>query len=219
MKNFYNSRINPKPNLSITLWLVILNVICFLVFTLLIALFPKSLDYIALNPTNILTKFYFWTFLTSMFMHANLFHLLVNMFSLMFSGNFIEKIIGRKRLLFFYLSSGIFSGLFFVLTSLIFNFDMASYAVGASGALFALVGLLMILTPNLPVYIMFIPIPIKMKFAAPAMLLLLWIISYIGEANIGNIAHLGGLIAGVIYGFYLKRKYKNKTNNLKRLFS
>jgi membrane associated rhomboid family serine protease len=137
----------------------------------------------------------------------------------MFSGNFIEKIIGRKRFIWFYLSAGIFSGLFFVLTSFLFNFDMNTYAVGASGALFGLVGLLMILTPNLPVYIMFIPIPIKMKFAAPVMLLALWFISYVGEIPIGNIAHFGGLIAGVVYGFYLKKKYRNKTNHLNKFFS
>jgi membrane associated rhomboid family serine protease len=152
-------------------------------------------------------------------MHAGFFHLFANMASLMFSGNFIEKIIGKKRFLWFYLSAGIFSGALFVLTSFLFNFEMNSYAVGASGALFGLVGLLMILTPNLPVYMMFIPIPIKMKFAAPAMLILLWIISYVGDIPIGNIAHFGGLIVGVIYGFYLKKKYKNKTRNLNQFFS
>ncbi len=219
MKNLYNSRINSRFNLSVTLWLVIINVVCFVLFTLLIFLFPESLDHIALNPLIITTKFYFWTFLTSMFMHANFFHIFANMFSLIFSGNFIEKIIGRKRFIWFYLFAGIFSGLFFVLTSLLFNFDMNTYAVGASGALFGLVGLLMILTPNLPVYIMFIPIPIKMKFAAPVMLVALWFISYVGEIPIGNIAHFGGLIAGVIYGFYLRKKYRNKTNNLNKFFS
>ena len=97
------------------------------------------------------------------------------------------------------------------------NFD--TYAVGASGALFGLVGLLMFLTPNLPVYVMFIPIPIKMKYAAPGILILLWLISIAGDVPIGNTAHLGGLILGLVYGIYLRKKYKNKTRYLSRYFS
>lgn len=217
MSKFYTSK--KRFDFSITVWLILINVACFILFSLLIYFSPSLLDYIALNPSNIINKAYFWTFLTSMFMHANLFHLFVNMLSLMFSGNFIEKVIGRVRFILFYLFAGLFSGLFFVITSWLFNFDLNSYAVGASGALFGLVGLLMILTPNLPVYIMAIPIPIKMKFAAPVMLLSLWLISYLGEIPIGNTAHFGGLIAGIFYGFYLKKKYKNKINHINNLFS
>ena len=77
----------------------------------------------------------------------------------------------------------------------------------------------MILTPNLPVYIMFIPIPIKMKYAAPGMLILLWLISIAGDISIGNTAHLGGFLAGLVYGIYLRSKYKNKTKYLSKYFS
>ena len=141
------------------------------------------------------------------------------MLSLFFVGSLIERIIGRKRYFWFYMLSGIFAGLFFVLLSLIFTADLTAYAVGASGALFALIGLLMLLTPNLPVYIMFIPIPIKMKYAAPGMLVLLWVISIAGNVSIGNTAHLGGLIAGLLYGIFLRAKYKNKTMYIRKHFS
>jgi membrane associated rhomboid family serine protease len=154
-----------------------------------------------------------------MFMHAGFFHLFVNMLSLLFVGNLVERLIGKRRFLLFYLLAGLFAGLFFVLTSLFLKSDFNAYAVGASGALFGLIGLLMVLTPNLPVYIMFIPIPIKMKYAAPAMLALLWIVSILGNVPIGNTAHLGGFIMGIFYGFYLKRKYKRKTTYISRLFS
>jgi membrane associated rhomboid family serine protease len=42
------------------------------------------------------------------------------------------------------------------------------------------------------------------------------VISIFVELPIGNSAHFGGLIIGLIYGFYLKRKFKNKTKNLIR---
>jgi len=176
-------------------------------------------DYIALKPSNVLQGKYLWTFLTSMFMHGGFWHIFANMFSMLFIGSLVERILGPKRYLWFYLISGLFAGLFFVLLSFIFKSDMNVYAVGASGALFGLVGLLMLLTPDLPVYVMFIPIPIKMKYAAPGILIVLWLISIAGNVPIGNTAHLGGLVAGLAYGIYLRSKYKNKVKYLSKQFS
>ncbi len=204
---------------NITLLLVIINVVCFILFTILILYNANFLDYIALKPANIVNNLYLWTFITSMFMHSGFFHIFANMLSLLFIGNFVERILGKKRYFSFYLLAGLFAGIFFVLASLVFPVDFNTYAVGASGAIFGLIGLLMVLTPNLPVYVMFIPIPIKMKYAAPAMLVVLWLISLVGDVPIGNTAHLGGFLIGLVYGFYLKRKYRNKTRYISRIFS
>jgi membrane associated rhomboid family serine protease len=218
-------RISPRKrrsffdSISLNTLLIIVNVLAFAVFTLLTAFNVIPLDFVALKPSNILEAKYLWTFITSMFMHAGFFHLFVNMFSLLFVGSLIERIIGRKRYLWFYLLSGLFAGLFFVLSALVFTSDLNAYAVGASGALFGLIGLMMVMTPNLPVYVMFIPIPIKIKYAAPGMLLILWLISIAGNVPIGNTAHLGGLIAGLAYGFYLRKRYKKKVSVISRYFS
>lgn len=203
---------------NITFLLIVINVVCFIAFSILTFLIPNFLNYIALKPANIVGNLYLWTFLTSMFMHAGFFHLFANMFSLLFIGNFIEKILGRKRYFIFYIIAGLLAGVFFVLASFILPSDFNTYAVGASGAIFGIVGLLMILTPNLPVFVMFIPIPIKMKYAAPAMLVSLWLISFLGNIPIGNTAHLGGFLVGIVYGFYLKKKYKNKTKYISQYF-
>jgi membrane associated rhomboid family serine protease len=221
----YVYQINPKRrrsifgSLSLNTTFIIINVVAFILFTILISLKVLSIDSIAIKPSNILAGKDLWTFITSMFMHAGFFHLLVNMLSLFFVGSLVEKIIGRKRYFWFYILSGIFAGLFFVLLSLVFTADFGTYAVGASGAIFGLIGLLMFLTPNLPVYVMFIPIPIKMKYAAPGMLILLWIISVTGNVSIGNTAHLGGLVAGIAYGLFLTLRYKNKTSYIRKQFS
>ncbi|MBW6442173.1 rhomboid family intramembrane serine protease [Patescibacteria group bacterium] len=176
------------------------------------------LDYIAIKPSNILNGEYLWTFFTSMFMHGGFFHLFANMFSLFFIGGLVEKILGHKRYTYFYLLAGLIAGIFFVLSSFIFPGDYNTYAVGASGALFGIVGLLVLLTPDLPVFVMFIPIPVKMKYAGPGMLIILWLISIAGNIPVGNMAHLGGLIAGIFYGLYLKKKYRRKTAHLRRMF-
>ncbi len=213
----YRKRFQKK--LNVNLIFVLINVVCFILFTILIYSDSKFLDYIALKPSNILQGNYLWTFFTSMFMHGGFFHLFANMFSLLFIGNLVQKILGVKRYVYFYLISGLFAGALFVLSGLVFPADLQTYAVGASGALFGLIGLLMLITPNLPVYIMFIPIPIKLKFAAPIMLIALWLISILGNVPIGNIAHLGGLLIGLSYGLFLRTKYKNKTRLISKHFS
>ncbi|MBS3084401.1 rhomboid family intramembrane serine protease [Candidatus Pacearchaeota archaeon] len=206
-------------SVSVTLWLIIFNVIFFILFSVLISYEIIPIDYIALNPSNIINNFYPWTFLTSLFMHGGFFHLFVNMLSLLFVGGLLEKILGKKRFFSFYIISGFIAGLLFVLSAFIFTGDFNSYAVGASGAIFGLIGVLVFLTPNLPVYIMFIPIPIKMKYAAPAMLFIIWLISAGLNLAIGNVAHLGGLLSGIVYGVYLRTRYPRKVNLISRHFS
>jgi len=226
MEKFYRGIRHPSlrksgffSNLSTNTILILINVAVFIIAGILWFTDVIPIDYIALNPSNILQGNYLWTFLTSMFMHGGFFHLFVNMLSLFFVGSLLQRILGERRYLNFYLISGIFAGLFFVLIAWLTGSGLDAYAVGASGALFALIGCLMLLTPNLPVYVMFIPIPIKMKYAAPGLLLVLWGISFAADVPIGNIAHLGGLIAGLVYGIYLRSKFKNKTRIIRKQFS
>jgi len=216
---FPNKRKGFLEKFSWTTKLIGINVFFFVLFSFLISLKILSLASIAIRPASIFGGKYLWTFLTSMFMHAGLFHLFVNMISLFFVGSLVEKLLGKRRYLSFYLISGLIAGLFFVLSSLVFTSDLTMFAVGSSGAIFGLLGVLMFLTPNLPVYVMFVPIPIKMKYAAPGMLLLLWAFSFGLSIPIGNTAHLGGFVAGIFYGLYLKFKFPNKMGYLSKRFS
>ena len=92
-------------------------------------------------------------------------------------------------------------------------------AVGASGAIFGLAGMLAVLTPNLPVYIMFIPISMPMWFGTILIMFGLWAISASFNLPIGNAAHLGGLLVGVLYGLYLVNKNKHKAALIREHFS
>ena len=166
-----------------------------------------------------LTFFFIFFFLATTFFVFLIFLDFAPVFSLFLIGSLVERILGKRRYFWFYMISGLLAGLLFVLSSFIFPSDLDTFAVGASGALFGLVGLLVLLTPNLPVFVMFIPIPIKIKYAAPGILILLWLISITGNVPIGNTAHLGGLLTGLIYGIYLRNKYRKKINYLSRHFS
>ncbi len=212
-----------RSSLSYTNILIGVNVVFFLVAIILGALSSSNCSetvcgLIALTPSMILSGKYLWTFVTSMFMHGGVFHLFANMISLMFLGNFVEKLIGRKRFLGLYFAGGIFAGLFFVLIALVSGIDMNVYAVGASGAIFALGGLLAVLTPRLPVLVFFV-IPMPMWAAMGVLMFGLWALSLGLGLPIGNTAHLGGLLVGIFYGFYLKKKFPKKTEMISRYFS
>ena len=223
----YRRRRGFLANTSVTNLLILLNVVVFFVILIaLIAGFGEGIiNYFALTP-SLFFKGYVWTILTSMFMHVLFLHLLVNMVSMFFVGNFVERLIGKKRYLWFYMLSGLVAGLFFVGFGyvgqfipngevLFGGFNVA--ALGASGALFGLGGLLAVLIPRLKVLLFFI-IPMPMWLAMGVLMFGFWIASATAGLPIGNTAHFGGLVVGVIYGFYLRHKYARKVKMLNKMF-
>ena len=206
------------PRISYTGILIFANVVFFIFALLMINNSLLKLSEIALQPGKIVNGESLWTLITSMFMHGGLGHLFVNMVSLMFIGGFVEKLIGYKRFLGLYFASGIFAGIFFVLIAAILGADLNVFAVGASGAIFGIGGLLAVLTPRLPVLVFFV-IPMPMWIAMAFLLFGLWALSSGIGLPIANTAHLGGLLVGLGYGFYLKNKYPNKTKMISRHFS
>jgi len=214
--------------------LILINVVFFFLFFVvsgLMAVFYKGagvnllIKFVALNPSLFIGG-YVWTVITSMFMHGGFAHLFVNMLSMFFIGNFVERLIGRKRFLKFYLIAGIVGGLFFVgfaYLGLVVPFGESlfggidAFAVGASGALFGLGGLLAVLIPRLKVLVFFV-IPMPMWLAMGVLMFGLWVFSAGANLPLGNTAHFGGLIVGLIYGFYLRKKYPRKIMALNRMF-
>jgi uncharacterized protein len=213
---------------DVTTWIILVNIVFFVIVSILTSIYgtEKIFFYVALQANNFF-RGVFWTILTSMFMHGSLTHLFLNMVSLFFIGSFIEKLIGRKRFFWFYMLSGLFASLLFVFLAYFFGNSVLGarifggpdiYAVGASGAIFALGGLLAVLIPKLRVYVFFI-IPMDMWFAMVVLLGGFWLASIFGGLPIGNIAHLGGLLAGLSYAFYLRKKYKRKVFMIRKYFS
>jgi len=234
-------RIYPKQrrsffgNFSVTSLIIWISVGFFIVCILFKMFVPDFFNYIALKPDFFMNGKYPWTILTHIFMHAPgvipflSFHLLINMFVLFSLGGMMEKIIGKKRFLWFYLISGLIAGLLFVFLSYFFgNTELGARifgssvisAVGASGAIFAIAGLFMVLTPRLKFMIIFLPF-----FSLPAYLMIplvlfgTWLISSSTGFPIGNTAHFGGFLCGIIYGLYLRKKYPRRTQMLNRHFS
>lgn len=208
--------INQKKGMSVTLALIMTSFILFILVLVLAAFGVNLIYYIGIMPASILSGQNLWTIITNIFMHASLSHLFMNMMSLLFLGSFLERILGRKKFFIFYITAGIFAGLFFVFISAIFNIELNTIAVGASGAIFGIAGLLAVVTPKLPVYILFIPIPVPMWLASILILVIMWLFSVFAGLPIGNTAHLGGLIFGVAYGSYLRIRHKRRIYLLNR---
>ena len=150
------------------LWIIIITSVISLLGFLVFAFFPAAVNYVALTPAEVLSGSYVWTIFTHMFFHADLLHLLVNMFSLFFLGSICESLIGKKRFFWFYIFAGLFAGIMFIFFSIIGKsiglmnvFGNPSLGgVGASGALFGLLGLLALLIPYKKVYLVAGPIVI-----------------------------------------------------------
>jgi len=221
-------------NLSITGWLILVNVIFFVIVLFFVAFNHEFFDFIALKPSYILQGKYLWTLITHMFMHAPgsaflpflSFHLFVNMFVLFSLGSLMERVIGRKRFLWFYFISGIIAGLASVFLSGFFGYGLGEKifgspnisAIGASGAIFAIAGLFVILLPKIRFSIIFFPFfSLPGYIMIPLVLFLTWIASFYANLPIGNSAHFGGFLAGLVYGTYLRAKYRRKVVMLNRM--
>lgn len=139
-----------------------------------------------------------WTLLTYMFLHAGYFHLLVNMFTLYFFGRFVIALVGETNFLTTYFIGGIMGGVLFVLMA------PNALVVGASGAVFALGGLLVMMRPNTRVIAFPIPIPMPLWVAILIGFIVILIPAF--GARIAWQAHLGGLIYGLAIGYYFRRR-------------
>ncbi|MBK6353299.1 MAG: rhomboid family intramembrane serine protease [Saprospiraceae bacterium] len=157
--------------------------------------------------------FHPWQLVTHMFMHANLSHLMFNMLSLFFIGPMMENSLGTKRFVTFFAVCG-FGGallhLAFKWYQIQINGDYSQMnvpALGASGAINGLFVGLAYLFPNIELYLMLIPFPIKAKYLAIFTLAadLLWGLS--GQSTgIAHFAHLGGALFGFLLLLYWTRK-------------
>ena len=181
-------------NLNVTMIIIIINMLVFLSVHIL----PGLINLLALQ---LLLP---WTFVTSMFTHYSLWHIFFNMLALFFIGQYIESILGAKRYLLTYLAGGIMGGIFFILWDVLLLGHHAT-AIGASGAIFGIFTALAVLRPDQRIYLFPFPVPITLPVAVVVAFFFAMFI-FGGIANVANSAHLGGIVAGAICGYYFKKR-------------
>jgi len=168
--------------------------ICVIVF-ILQNIFSSLTDQFSLGTTQFLSRP--WTIITYIFLHGSFEHLFYNMFALGLFGSVLESVIGGKKFLLIFFVSGIIAGI----GSLIFY----TSSIGASGAIYGIMGALAVLRPRMTVYVSFIPLPMALAvvFWAAGDLFGL----FMPTDLIAHAAHLFGLIFGLIYGIKLRKEY------------
>jgi membrane associated rhomboid family serine protease len=124
-----------------------------------------------------------WQLLTSVFTHVEIWHLAMNMFALFIFGPLLEGIIGRARFLAVYLISGLASSVFVVYLA-----GTESSTVGASGAIFGLLGALLVVARKAR---------LQSQWLVQNLVLGV-VVTVVGLRYISWQGHLGGLIGGAV---------------------
>ena len=146
-----------------------------------------------------------WTLVTSMFLHGSLLHLGSNLFSLFIFGLVAESLIGTRRFILVYVASGLVASV-----ASLFFYDAS---LGASGAIFGIIGFLAIVRPRLIVPAFGVPLPI---LAAAALWIVLSFAGLFSPGEIAYAAHLGGMAAGAAIGGIVRKEYREERAHRRR---
>lgn len=177
--------------------IIILNFLVYVAINLAQFADINLLLYLGLERATFLK--YPWTIVTTMFTHQDFWHLLVNMLTFYFFGSFLNRIAGVRDFLLTYFIGGICSGLVVLLLS-----APQTVTIGASGAIFALGGALAVITPNQKVFVFPIPVPMPLWVAILVGFLILIVVPGISWQG-----HLGGLVFGLLAGWYMRRHLRH----------
>jgi membrane associated rhomboid family serine protease len=153
------------------------------------------ISYFGLIPTRVTHNLMLWQLFTYMFLHAEILHLFFNMLTLFMFGNDLERYWGTERFLKYYFITGIGAGV----CSWLVAMDSAAATIGASGAIYGLLLAYGLLYPNRIVFLNFL-IPVKVKYLVLLMGAIAFFSSLSGrESGISHIAHLGGMLVGLVF--------------------
>lgn len=171
-----------KKPIIITYVLIFINVLIFMLSVSGIL----DVNAFSMNKTGI-QNHEFYRLITAAFFHADIIHLLCNMYSLAIIGKELENVLGKKKFIFVYLMSAIVSSL---LSGVLGNYS----SIGASGAIFGLMGSLLYFGYHYRLYLG----NVMMTGIVPVIILNL----VIGFMNpmIDNFGHIGGLVGGLFSG-------------------
>jgi len=182
--------------------------------------------YLGLNVNLILSDYYIWQLFTYSFVHSNgIFHILFNMFVLWMFGSELEKFWGSKFFLLYYILCGVGAAVIYLFCLSVYIFGFGGDAdilykpvVGASGAIFGLLYAYGLIYSERIIYLMMV-FPIKARH----FVLLIAAIELVSLLNSGfgspiaNLAHLGGIVSGLIFLNFWKIIQKMNIQRWKKL--
>ena len=180
------------------LWL---SLICIVVFVFQL-MFSGFTNLFVLNSEF---PYQIWRFVSAIFLHGGTAHIVSNLFALALFGTILEGVIGSRRFLWVFFVSGVVANLIAI------NFYPLS--LGASGAIYGILGALIILRPLMTVWVYSLPMPM---FIAGIVWVGAGVLGLFAPSNVGDIAHLSGIAVGFIFGFYYSAKINHYVNTIKQ---
>jgi membrane associated rhomboid family serine protease len=200
-------------------WLIILNAAVFVIFrwggqmyTIDGVQLASWFDYyFGLMPLG--HGFWFWQLITYQFIHADMIHILFNMFfGLWMFGMEVEHVLGSRKFLALYLTCGVVAGVSQLMlapilepSSVVTDFGLGIPTIGASGAVFGVLVAFAMMFPDRYIFLYFL-VPIKAKYFV-AILIAIGIWSVGGHGAVANLAHLGGAVMGFFFVSYLAHRF------------
>jgi membrane associated rhomboid family serine protease len=190
--------------------IIFINVIVFLVVNIIdqfIRFTGSSYSLIKLfalpGDITLATK-HFWTFLSYMFLHEELFHILFNMLWLYWLGKIFVEYLGSKRLVGVYLLGGLSGGILYIFSSLLFpSYFNNTLLLGASAGVMAVVIATAVLLPEYVIYLLFFG-GVKLKYLALVAFVITSVIDFSQNTG-GKISHIGGALFGMLFMLQYKK--------------
>ena len=180
-----------------TLFLILINAAFFCLQFPMPELYYRLQYYASLNVLMVDQGHYYWQFFTYMFVHHNFNHLFFNMLGLLIFGLALERAIGSKEFLLFYIICGVLDGLF---SYLVYKFtgQYRIFLLGASGAVYAVLFACAVFFPRSIIYIWgLIPVPAPILVAIYALIELGS--QFFASDNIAHLTHLFGFLSAWLY--------------------
>ncbi len=192
-------------------WLIMANVIVFAVQLLAhipLGHSPYAPGAMYAPPGGLLIQFlafdvigflqgFFWQPLTYIFLHAGLLHLFLNMLWLFVFGPDVERVLGTRQFMRFFLLCGAL-GVMGTYVSALFLGGDAVRVVGASGAVMGVLIAFAVLYPNRELFLFPIPFPVNARFIV-LIVIIMNLVSATGRDNVSVATHFGGMAVGYVY--------------------
>ena len=140
-----------------------------------------------------------WALITHMFLHEGFFHILWNMLMLYWFGRIVGDFIGNQKILPLYLLGGLVGAVFFFVSANVFpQIVTGQYALGASGAVMAIVVASGTIAPDYIMRLLFLG-DVKLKYIVAVLIFLDFIAIPAQQNTGGHLAHLGGAAMGFLF--------------------
>ncbi|TES94615.1 MAG: rhomboid family intramembrane serine protease [Promethearchaeota archaeon] len=173
----------------ITLFLITFNTLLYLFFSFGLEDLDDVFYLLVQINSKVVYDLELWRLVTSMFLHGDLLHLFSNMFSLLIFGSYIELSFSKFKFVLIYFISGFLGSLFTV-----FLLPLNTISLGASGAIFGLIGAvlsMLILDRKNPLIIL-------------GLIYVFYFVITSFRPGVNYFAHIFGLLGGFVTGYFLR---------------